>query len=109
MNSFDVWIFAIRHRPGRRVFEVRWLVAGRDKSRCLMTRALADSYRAELVRAARKGPWRGLREPRNGLGLCGDAPYPKHDDGGWRDLAWPCGSRRSSPTIGCHVSEPDEP
>jgi hypothetical protein len=46
MNSFDVRIFAIRHRPGRRVFEVRWRVADRDKSRCLMTRALADSYRA---------------------------------------------------------------
>src|SRR5206468_2282452 len=43
------------------------------------------------------------------LGSCGDAPYPEHDGGGWRDLAWPCGSRPSSPTIGCHASEPDEP
>jgi hypothetical protein len=50
MSSFDVRIFAIRRRPGRRVFEVRWRVAGRDKSRCLITRALADSYRAEPVR-----------------------------------------------------------
>jgi hypothetical protein len=55
MSSFDVRIFAIRRRPGRGVFEVRWRVADRDKSRCLITRALADSYRAELVRAARKG------------------------------------------------------
>ena len=55
MNSFDVRVFAIRRRPGRAAFEVRWRIAGRDRSRSFMTRALADSYRAELVRAARKG------------------------------------------------------
>ena len=55
MTSFDVRVFAIRRRPGRAVFEVRWRVAGRDRSRSFMTRALADSYRAELVRAARRG------------------------------------------------------
>jgi integrase len=55
VSSFDVRVFAIRRRPGRKAFEVRWRVAGRDKSRSFMTRALADSYRAELVRAARNG------------------------------------------------------
>ncbi len=55
MSSFDVRVFAIRRRPGRRVFEVRWRVAGGDKSRSFITRALADSYRAELIRAARRG------------------------------------------------------
>jgi hypothetical protein len=55
MSSFDVRVFAIRRRPGRRVFEVRWRVADRDKSRSFMTRALADSYRAELISAARRG------------------------------------------------------
>jgi len=55
MSSFDVRVFAIRRRPGRRVFEVRWRVADRDKSRLFMTRALADSYRAELISAARRG------------------------------------------------------
>ncbi len=55
MSSFDVRVFAIRRRAGRAAFEVRWRVAGRDRSRSFMTRALADSYRAELVRAARKG------------------------------------------------------
>jgi len=54
MSSFDVQIFALRRRAGRRVFEVRWRVAGQDKSRSFITQALADSYRAELVRAARK-------------------------------------------------------
>ncbi len=55
VSSFDVRVFAIRRRPGRTAFEVRWQVAGRDRSRSFMTRALADSHRAELVRAARKG------------------------------------------------------
>ena len=55
VTSFDVRVFAIRRRPGRKVFEVRWRVAGRDRSRSFMTRALADSYRSELVRAARRG------------------------------------------------------
>ncbi|MFZ0225794.1 MAG: hypothetical protein WAL41_02380, partial [Mycobacterium sp.] len=55
MSSFDVRVFAIRRRPGRKAFEVRWRVAGRDRSRSFVSRALADSYRAELVRAARTG------------------------------------------------------
>ena len=55
MSSFDVRVFAIRRRPGRKAFEVRWRVAGRNRSRSFMTRALADSYRAELIRAARRG------------------------------------------------------
>src|SRR6266516_569610 len=55
VDSFDVRVFAIRRRPGRKTFEVRWRVAGRDRSRSFMTRALADSYRADLVREARRG------------------------------------------------------
>ena len=56
MNVFDVRVYAIRHRPDRRrPFEVRWHAAGRARSRSLLTRGLADSYRAELVRAARQG------------------------------------------------------
>ena len=51
----DIRVFAIRRRPGRKALEVRWRVAGRDRSRSFVTRALADSYRAELVRAARRG------------------------------------------------------
>jgi hypothetical protein len=49
-------VHAIRRRPGRRKpFEVRWRAAGRSKSKSFTTRKLADSYRAELVRAARMG------------------------------------------------------
>ena len=54
MNVFDVRVYAIRRRPGRRrPFEVRWQAAGRSRSKSFTTRKLADSYRAELVRAAR--------------------------------------------------------
>jgi hypothetical protein len=56
MESFDVSVYAIRRRAGRRrPFEVRWRTAGQVRSRSFTTRALADSYRAELIRAARKG------------------------------------------------------
>ena len=56
MSAFDVRVHAIRRRPDRRrPFEVRWHAGGRARSRSFITRGLADSYRAELVRAARKG------------------------------------------------------
>jgi hypothetical protein len=56
MSAFDVRIHAIRRRPERRrPFEIRWHAAGRARSRSFITRGLADSYRAELIRAARKG------------------------------------------------------
>ena len=49
-------VYAIRRRPARRrPFEVRWQAAGRARSKSFITLALADSYRAELIRAARKG------------------------------------------------------
>jgi integrase len=56
VNGFDVSVYAIRRRAGRpRPFEVRWQAAGRSRSKSFTTRKLADSYRAELVRAARMG------------------------------------------------------
>jgi len=55
-DVFDVRVYAMRKRDGkRRPFEVRWRAAGRARSRSFTTRRLADSYRAELVRAARRG------------------------------------------------------
>ncbi len=56
VNIFDVRIYTIRRRRDRRrPFEVRWRAAGRTRSRSFTTRGLADSYRAELIRAARHG------------------------------------------------------
>jgi hypothetical protein len=48
-------------------------VADRDKSRSFITRALADSYRAELVRAARKG---AEFDPATGEPVAWAAPEP---------------------------------
>src|SRR5881396_2484161 len=74
MNGFDVRVYAIRHRTDRRrPFEVRWHAAGRAWSRSFITRALADSYRAELVRAARLGLEFG---PATGEPLAWAAPQP---------------------------------
>ena len=56
MNGFDVSVCAIRRRAGcRKPFEVRWQAAGRSRSKSFITRRLDDSFRAELVRAARTG------------------------------------------------------
>jgi hypothetical protein len=56
VNGFDVSVYAIRRRSGRRrAFEVRWRAAGRGRSKSFLTQGLADSYRAELVRATRRG------------------------------------------------------
>src|SRR5215472_8473686 len=44
-----------RRADRRRPFEVCWHAAGRAWSRSFITRGLAGSYRAELVRAARQG------------------------------------------------------
>jgi hypothetical protein len=76
-EDFHVFVrcagFAIRRRPGRAAFEVRWQVARRDKSRSFTARALADSYRAELIRAAR----RGLEfDPATGAPAAWTAPKP---------------------------------
>jgi hypothetical protein len=78
MNVFDVRIYTIRRRNGRRrPFEVRWQAAGRAWSKSFLTRGLADSYRAELVRAARQG----LEfDPATGEPLLRAGPRPGRDD-----------------------------
>jgi hypothetical protein len=71
---FDVRVYAIRRRAGRRrPFEVRWWAAGPARSKSFLTQALADSYRAELVRAARTGLEFG---PRTGEPVLWAAPEP---------------------------------
>ncbi|MGD0608183.1 MAG: site-specific integrase [Streptosporangiaceae bacterium] len=74
MNRFDVSVYAIRRRAGRRrPFEVRWRAADRSKSKSFITRKLADSYRAELVRAARMGL---DFDPLTGEPMAWDLPEP---------------------------------
>lgn len=56
-TSFDVRIWKVEtlRKPTGVRYRVRWVVAGRSRSRTFNTRALADSTRAELVSAARRG------------------------------------------------------
>jgi integrase len=44
-----------RSKKGKRSYTVRWVVAGREKSRTFVTRALADSFRSDLVQATNQG------------------------------------------------------
>ena len=92
MNAFDVRIYTIRRRNGRRrPFEVRWQAAGRVRSKSFFTRGLADSYRAELVRAARQGlafdPASGEPLPRAVPGPAGTT-WLEHAVA-YADLKWP--------------------
>jgi integrase len=57
MKSHDVRFWEIRPSkpPRRRSYEVRWTVAGRQKSKSFAKRALAEAFRAELIAAAGRG------------------------------------------------------
>ncbi|MPZ61242.1 MAG: tyrosine-type recombinase/integrase [Propionibacteriales bacterium] len=56
MLSHDVVIWRIRNRKGRRrPYELRWVVARREKSKSFLSRALADDFRADLLKAAKRG------------------------------------------------------
>jgi hypothetical protein len=72
-------------------FEVRWHATGRSRSKSFITRRLADSYRAELVRAARKG----LEfDPVTGEPVLRAAPQPAattwyRDALAYTDMKWP--------------------
>ncbi len=99
MNRFDVIVYTIRRRRGRhRPFEVRWKAAGRARSRSFITRALADSYRAELVRAARKG----LEfDPQTGDPVLWGEPEPVtvtwyQRAAAYAAMKWPCAHSRAS-------------
>src|SRR6266487_2878547 len=55
-TSYDVRFWKIEIRPDRRSpYRVVWLVAGQRFSQSFRTRALADSFRAQLVTSASKG------------------------------------------------------
>ncbi|WP_329459629.1 hypothetical protein [Streptomyces sp. NBC_01497] len=54
--SYRVRFWEIRERSDRRKgYEVRWTVAGREKSESFLTKGLAESRRSKLVTAAREG------------------------------------------------------
>lgn len=56
MKTTDVRFWDVRKLPRRTVtFEVRWVVAGRVRSRTRRTKALAEAFLSELRQAARRG------------------------------------------------------
>ncbi|MFB7709805.1 tyrosine-type recombinase/integrase [Streptomyces sp. NPDC056105] len=56
MKSLDVKIWGVRKRATKRPsYDVRWSVASNVFSESFRTKALADHYRAKLLRAAREG------------------------------------------------------
>jgi hypothetical protein len=55
-SSFDFHPWKIQTRKGRKTpYRVRWVVAGRQFGTSFVTMALAESFRASLITAARKG------------------------------------------------------
>lgn len=56
MSTYNVRLWEIRKNAGkRRPYEVRWVVAGREKSRSFVTKLLAESFRTDLMKALRAG------------------------------------------------------
>lgn len=57
MKTADVRIWSIRHDPRNKKasYQLRWKVGAEPFSQTFRTKALADSHRAKLLRAARKG------------------------------------------------------
>ena len=56
MTSFDVRFWKIEARKGKgTTYRVRWVVAGRPFGESFLTMALAESFRAKLITAARNG------------------------------------------------------
>jgi integrase len=56
LSSYDVRFWKIEVRKNRRTpYRVRWTVAGQQFSDSFLTMALAESFRAQLIGAARKG------------------------------------------------------
>jgi integrase len=56
VTSFDVRFWKIETRKGKgTTYRVRWVVAGRPFGESFLTTALAESFRAKLITAARNG------------------------------------------------------
>jgi integrase len=55
VSSYEFRMWGIRKRDRQKPYQVRWLVAGRSHAETFVTRALAESFRAELMATARAG------------------------------------------------------
>ncbi|GII91145.1 tyrosine-type recombinase/integrase [Sinosporangium siamense] len=56
MLTHDVVVWSIRNRKGRaKPYQLRWKVGAEPKSKSFLTKALADGFRADLLKAAKSG------------------------------------------------------
>jgi integrase len=93
LSTYDVRMWAIRKRQRRMPYQVRWSVAGRMFAESFGTKALAESFRSQLISATRSG------EPFDEVtGL----PESRARDVGWLDHAisyvdvkWPRAAAKS--------------
>lgn len=78
-TTYDVRIWNIRVYRGKRrtTYYVRWTVAGYEKKKPFGSRALADSFRSELMAAARRGE-----------AFDADSGLPVTSQRASRDLSW---------------------
>ncbi|WP_031505894.1 tyrosine-type recombinase/integrase [Streptomyces megasporus] len=82
MKSHDVRVWGIRKRPTKTPsYDVRWKVGDRPFSETFRTKALADNFRAKLLRATQKG-----EEFDTGAGLP-DSMAPAKPSLTWYDFA----------------------
>ncbi len=97
MSSYEFRIWGIRKRDRQKPYQVRWLVAGRSHAETFVTRALAESFRAELMAAARAGEAfdevTGLPESR-----ARDVPWFDHAMS-YVDTKWPRAAAKSRKSI----------
>ena len=101
MTSYDVRIYAIETRKGRTThYRVRWTVAGKRFGETFAGKGLAESYRAALITAARRG------EPfSTGTGLPGSLERERRDVSFYAHclefaaVAWPMVSAKSRISI----------
>ncbi len=97
MSSYEFRMWGIRKRDRQKPYQVRWLVAGRSHAETFVTRALAESFRAELMSAARAGEAfdevTGLPESR-----ARDVPWFDHAMS-YVDTKWPRAAAKSRKSI----------
>lgn len=55
MLSHDFTVWAVRRRKRTKPYQVRWIVAKGQHSRSFLSSALAEDFRADLLKAARRG------------------------------------------------------
>jgi integrase len=100
-TSFDFHPWKIQTRKGRKTpYRVRWGVAGRQFGRSFVTMALAESFRASLITAARKGEGFDTESglPESMERTCRDVSFYQHT-AEFTASAWPAAAAKTRVSI----------